>query len=361
MDDLKYQAGMAVPPGETLKEVLEENNMTQKELAARLGVTPKHVNKIVNGTATITTETSQKLESIFKIPATFWNQLELQYQETRTRLKMLPPSEEEKSISELIPYKKLCKMGLIEYSENIIEKIGKLREFFRVASLENILSVYSVAFRKSKVFKSEEFALISWINMAELGATEIDTAEFDIKKLKDKLDEIKALNVIAFKGAKSKLVDICSSIGIALVFVPPIEGAHINGATKWISNNKVLVAVSDRGVYEDIMWFSFFHEIGHVLQLDKTKVFIDEEGMEIEGLEKEADEFASNTLVNQEELQKFCDSCNYKDINNIRAFADKQNVHVGILIGQLLHNGYLDYNDREYKLYEQNRRKIKIR
>ena len=37
----------AVPPGMTIKEVLEDHHMTQKELAVRLGLSEKHISKLI--------------------------------------------------------------------------------------------------------------------------------------------------------------------------------------------------------------------------------------------------------------------------------------------------------------------------
>lgn len=38
-----------IHPGETLKEVLEDRNMLQEELAERTGFSPKHISEVVNG------------------------------------------------------------------------------------------------------------------------------------------------------------------------------------------------------------------------------------------------------------------------------------------------------------------------
>ena len=38
-----------IHPGETIKEILEEKQMNQEELAIRTGFSPKHVSEVVNG------------------------------------------------------------------------------------------------------------------------------------------------------------------------------------------------------------------------------------------------------------------------------------------------------------------------
>lgn len=40
---------MIIHPGETLKEVLEDKEMSQQELALRTGVTPKHISTVLSG------------------------------------------------------------------------------------------------------------------------------------------------------------------------------------------------------------------------------------------------------------------------------------------------------------------------
>ena len=64
-----YEPDYAVPPGETLQEVLDSSNLTQNDLAKR----------IIQDKQPITHEMSSQLESITNVPAQFWNNLELQY------------------------------------------------------------------------------------------------------------------------------------------------------------------------------------------------------------------------------------------------------------------------------------------
>ena len=39
---------IAIPPGMTIKEVLEDRHMTQKELATRMDMSEKHISKLIN-------------------------------------------------------------------------------------------------------------------------------------------------------------------------------------------------------------------------------------------------------------------------------------------------------------------------
>ena len=74
-------------PGDTLQEVLDDREMPQAELAERTGRPKKTINEIIKGKAAITPETALQLERVLGIPASFWNELESNYQDylARTR------------------------------------------------------------------------------------------------------------------------------------------------------------------------------------------------------------------------------------------------------------------------------------
>jgi len=72
-------------PGETLREVLDERQMTQADLAERMGRPKKTVNEIVQGKAAITPGTALQLERVLGVPAGFWNNLEQTYWEHQAR------------------------------------------------------------------------------------------------------------------------------------------------------------------------------------------------------------------------------------------------------------------------------------
>lgn len=81
------QPNYAIPPGETLRETLEAIGMTQTELAKRSGHPKKTINEIIAGKMAITADTALQLERVLGVPASFWNNLEKNYQETKARLK----------------------------------------------------------------------------------------------------------------------------------------------------------------------------------------------------------------------------------------------------------------------------------
>lgn len=62
----------SIAPGETLKDVLDERDMSQSYLAFATGYSLKHINQIVNGHVRITAPMALALERELDISARFW-------------------------------------------------------------------------------------------------------------------------------------------------------------------------------------------------------------------------------------------------------------------------------------------------
>ena len=95
---LRSKSIIATPPGTTIKEQLEDRGMTQKDFAARMGMSEKHISQLINGDVRLTPETAEKLEMVFGIPARFWNNLEAIYQEKLIKAQAENEMDEEKEV-----------------------------------------------------------------------------------------------------------------------------------------------------------------------------------------------------------------------------------------------------------------------
>ena len=49
---------IATPPGATIREQIVDREMNQKELAARMGMSEKHISKLINGEVQLTMDKS---------------------------------------------------------------------------------------------------------------------------------------------------------------------------------------------------------------------------------------------------------------------------------------------------------------
>ncbi len=73
-------SNLAIPPGELLEEELEARGLSQLDLARQAGRPAQAINEIIRGKKRITPETALDLERVLGTPASFWLNLESNYQ-----------------------------------------------------------------------------------------------------------------------------------------------------------------------------------------------------------------------------------------------------------------------------------------
>ena len=76
---VEYKDIIAFHPGQYLGELIEDYNLTQKEFAEKLGVSPKMIRKLVKGEQSISNEIAQKLEKLTNISMKTWLDLQNAY------------------------------------------------------------------------------------------------------------------------------------------------------------------------------------------------------------------------------------------------------------------------------------------
>ena len=76
---VEYKDLIAFHPGQYIGELIEDYNMTQKEFAEKLGVSPKMIRNLVKGEQSISNEIAQKLEKLTNISMKTWLNLQNAY------------------------------------------------------------------------------------------------------------------------------------------------------------------------------------------------------------------------------------------------------------------------------------------
>ena len=175
-------------------------------------------------------------------------------------------------------------------------------KFFSISSLSLVEETQAVAFRQSKKKKKIiKESLAAWLRCGEIEAQDVKTKLFDKQGLYDSIGKLRTLTKEDPKSFCKELIDTCSNYGVAVVFTPYFKNTYVNGATQWVTSKKAIIQLSLRGSFDDIFWFTFFHELGHILKHGKKDQFMEFEndiGYKDESTkEMEADIFAINTLI----------------------------------------------------------------
>lgn len=297
---LTYRPDYAIPPGETLREVMESLGMTQQELAVRTGLTAQSLSRIFNGNQPISYETADALEMATGTPARFWNNLEARYRERLTVFEKNASLTEDLEWLKTIPTLDLIRRGAIEKAGDNPELLRNTLSFYGVSSVaawHELWDSPALAARRSTCFETRPGPASAWIRLGELQAKTVNCQSYNKNRLMKFIPELR--NLTLTKDVQ-KMADVmrqlCAECGVALALVREMKKVPWNGATRWLTPEKVMVLLNLRGKGEDRFWFSFFHEIGHVLHDSKKNLLIND-GSKIDPREQKADKFAAETLI----------------------------------------------------------------
>lgn len=183
---------MIIHPGETLRDVLEDREMSQQELALRAGVSAKHVSTVLNGEKSISVTFAKQLEYALGIEAEFWINLQTNYDKEMLEFEELHSiDDKEKSIitynlKEVVKY--FYNQNILTGSMNLEQNVLDLRKILNVSKLQNIETVVSQgAFRAQTSAKVDPYVLFAWQKLCELTLPKIKTSELSKEEQKKSL------------------------------------------------------------------------------------------------------------------------------------------------------------------------------
>ena len=339
----------AYHPGITLDEKLKEERMSIKEFAVRTSKPEKTIIAVIKGESSITTEMAIAFENVTKIPAHFWISKQQLYDEYKARIKRAETFAHSVEWVKSFPLKEMIKRNWLPQCATPEEKVNALLSFFGMSNEKAWENYYineelKIAFRLSLAHTKNPHAISAWLRQGELQSKEITTeSPYSIKKLKSLLPSMKEIMAKEDDNYFKALQALCLEAGIILIETDCLPKAPINGATRWI-NDTPIIQLSNRYHRYDIFWFTFFHEIGHILLHGKKDVFLEGEIMtkQQEDKEKEADDFSSELLFSTQEEEKLIHSGNLSELSIIRT-AEACHTHPSIIVGRLQYKGIIPH------------------
>jgi len=229
--------------------------------------------------------------------------------------------------------------------------------FFGVPSPEGWQEAWQaspMALRQTRVFDARKEAVAAWVRQAEIVASRIQLADYDEAKLRSSLDELRRLTRERVEVGLDKAQQLCSRVGVALVMVPELPGTRLSGCARWLNDRHAMVSLTTRYKKDDQLWFTFFHELGHILLhrgllslvVDNAAEYMGDAVIDTDmaNYEQEADRFASDTLIPPAALADFL-RLHGKALTNdaIHDFAEAIGVGPGLVVGRLQHDSNLKW------------------
>ncbi|MEP7764378.1 ImmA/IrrE family metallo-endopeptidase [Sanguibacter sp. 25GB23B1] len=320
---------------------MAERDFSVEHLASALQTPVAEAEALLIGDARINADRAARLSAALGASTRFWLTREAEYVEDQIRVMAA-------EWSSSLPLRQMRNFGWIDRTSGWREEIDECLQFFGVEDFEEWQNRYcsqfaGAHFRKSPTYANEENATLVWFRAGERAAASLaTTSDFSPSGLRARLGELRNLTRLA-DPAKfiPALQSVCSQAGLAVVVVPAPDGCRASGATRWI-HGRPLVQLSARHLSDDHLWYTFFHELGHVLcHADLDETFIDGDADESgDAVEAEADEFATLALFGEFPQLENEQPIQYRDV--IRA-AKRLGVSAGILIGQLQHRNVIPH------------------
>lgn len=345
-----FEPKWATPPGATVLDLLQERGLPVGHLARETQRDVQEVSRFLHGLVTLNEAWAEQLSRVLGSTPTFWLRREELYRADLERLS--GTDEPADSWLKSLPVREMVKYGWIEAGGSKHATLLNACAFLGAATSEAFERKYerllsASAYRKSDAFETNYPAVAAWLRQGEIAAAAIDCDPWDSAALRASLDDLRALTRVD-EPAKfmPELQQLLARCGVAVVAARAPEGCRASGATRFLSPKKALIQLSFRYLADDQLWFTVFHEIGHLLLHAHGKLFL--EGLEERNseAEAEADEFALSTLfdrVGVDALDKVVP--NKFDIVRL---ARRAGIAPGIVVGQLQDRGRVPFKHFNY-------------
>lgn len=258
----------AVPPGMTIKEVLEDHHMTQKELAARLGLSEKHISKLINGEVPLTQDVAIRLERVLDIEASFWNGLEAAYREAILKVEYENSIDEEINFAKPFGYAKLARLGIVPETKKAAEQVNNLQKFFEVASLKHVANemVMPLVYENIKDMEPDKkSAIYTLVQITKGRARFVEVNPYDAELLEKFIPKIKNLSSEPLITVKEPLKDMLAACGVIIVYLPIIDNITSTCIT-YSKGNSIVLGIPTED--SDAFWTLLGEALHNLLERD---------------------------------------------------------------------------------------------
>lgn len=352
MAETSFQPDWFSKPGDTLLTLMEQRELSSEVLAQKLGCAETVIRGLLAGRVAIDSRIAAALSEHVGGTSKFWRMRQENYARSLSLAAEVIPKQAGEDWVKKFPRADMARNGWIKKARAREELMEAYLAYFGVNNPAEWEERYTdflkgTAFRTSMAYQSKIGPLSAWLRQGEIEAARIQCDAWSPKGLRARLPELRVLC-----KAKSpsyflpRIRQICSEVGVAVVFVRAPSGCTASGATRFVSNNKAMIVLSFRHLSDDHFWFTFFHETAHLLLHNEGRTFIEGDDYAANGMEEEANEFAERVLLPEDRRDEL------KDLRPSRGsiirFAYSAGVSPGVVVGQMQHYGLIKQSHMNY-------------
>ena len=351
MNDEKRFAmgGSSVHPGKILKSVLEDYDMSQKELAVAIGKPSPIVNDIIKGKRNINPEFAVLLEAVLPdISAADWMSMQNQYD--ISNLQRQKDIQQQKDLIErwnfLKGYLNLNYMKKkLRLADDLSQSLSTILGYLAINEVDDIkMKQESVMgyFRKSEKSNTDPVNLLTWLCVVRHRSDEEKLNQvFDIAKIDSLITELNGL-FYANKQVVESATRLLNSYGIKFIVEEKLDRMAVDGVSFWSGDNPTIV-MTKRMNRIDNFAFVLFHELGHIvmhLYDEKAIEFLDDiNGLKEDPRESQANSFAENAIWKGFPRDNIFGKIRvpFAATRFLQQIAAEQKINISIVVGQYQH------------------------
>lgn len=323
-----------------LIDYLEYNNITNKDFANRIGISPKHLIDILSGNRDLSSQIIDNISIVTNIPVDYIYKMESNYKFE----KEIDDYLSENNITETqylnkYQYKYLKETNFLDFidRDNKLQVIKDILKFLRVSTPQKVDEIDKAAYYKSNNDKPE--LLLLWLEKCYRETLKQHVNEYDKSNI---ITLVNYINECAFNNVfnEEDLIKTFNDNGIFLVIQDDIPGSKIRGAFKVHRGIPAIYLTHKHKRIADI-YFALLHELAHC-KSDYNKaqstslISYDNE------VEELADNQAYNWMVDNKYYREICCNSSY-DIECETKFPKC------FIVYRLALDKYIKYGSKQYQ------------
>lgn len=333
------------PPGEYLRDELDERGWSVTEFAEILGRPVQAISEILNGKKEITAETALDIASALGTSAELWLNLENAYKLHKVRDSGRDQSDVARRgrLRSLAPIREMQQRGWISDSADTSVLERDVLDLFGLTSLDAAPDL-AFAAKRANADEPPTSTQVAWLAFVRHAAKSRTVGVLDSARLKDFASGLPRRLRDVPLGLRNLEADL-ADLGVALVVEPGLKGSKLDGAAMLGDGGGAVVGLTARYDRLDMFVFALLHELAHLVL---GHVNADSRALVDEGLESSENasdvEGAANDQASEWIFPGGFTAPQRLSVPAIALLASDFGVHPCLVIGRLQRDGALDWS-----------------
>ncbi|MHB1088641.1 MAG: HigA family addiction module antitoxin [Acidimicrobiales bacterium] len=323
------------PPGDYLRDELEERGWTAKEFAEILGRPAQVVSEILNGHKQIMPETALALAEALGTSAELWTNLQTKFNlhEAKSLRPLVTDVTRRSLLRSRVPVAELRQRGWLPDSDDLDVLEAAVKELLGISNLSEEPH-FAVAARRTNATASFSAQQTAWLARLRRVAQVGNVTNFDAQKARTLAEDL--VHRIHDPTDLGQLEQWLAEVGVVLVTLLPLKSSKLDGAAMILDNGIPVIGLTSRGDRMDSYVFTLLHELAHIClgHIETGAVRTDEDIVSATGLddiEEAANRQAANWILSEEIAMPD----GRPSLGTILQLAQRHRIHPSFVIGRM--------------------------